>query len=121
MHAGQLDRTIYIQQNVGIQDTTYGTTVDNWVSIVNEAGSPTVPRKIWAQFQDVLPSRSDSVRQGLEVARNQSRVRIRYRSDVTSAMRVVDCETGTVYQIVGGPATLGRRQWLEMVVERFSS
>lgn len=121
MRAGDLDRRIYVQQNLGAQESGYGTVVDNWVSILNEVGSPTVPIAIWAQFQDALPSRSESVRQGLEVARNQSRVRIRYRAGVTSAMRVVDVDSGTIYPIVGGPAVIGRKEWLEFVVEKFSS
>lgn len=78
---------------------------------------------IWASWEDALPSRSEAVMAGrLELARNQSRCRIRYRSDVTSEMRVIlHGESDLVYQIVGGPAVLGRREFLEFVCEKVTS
>ena len=50
-------------------------------------------------------------------------MRIRYRSDVTSDMRVtVHSDAGdVVHQIVGGPAEIGRREWTEFVIEKYSS
>lgn len=122
MRAGQLDRQVTIEKKQVTQDATYGTDVVTWVPLVAQPGSPTVAQRFWAQVQDVLPSRSESVTQGLAVARNQSRLRMRYRSDVTSDMRViVHKATDAIYQIVGGPAVIGRNEWLEMVIEKYSS
>ena len=122
LRAGDLDRRIRIEEKVTTQDATYGTEVITWQSIAFEPGSPSVAVQIAAQVQDVLPSRSESVRQGLELARNQTRVRIRYRSGIDSSMRIVLLgETETIYQIIGGPAELGRREALEFVVEKFST
>ncbi len=120
MRAGQLDVRIVIEYPAATVDSTYGTEVITWHPLV-AAGSPVAAVPLWAQWIDTLPSRSESVQNGLAVARNQSRLRMRYRSNLTSAMRVTDYETGVVYQIVGGPATIGRNQWSEIVVERYSS
>lgn len=78
---------------------------------------------VWAEVQDVLPSRAEAVRQGLAQARNQTRIRMRWRSDVDSTMRiVVHGDSDVVYQIVGGPAEIGGRQReIEMVCEKFST
>lgn len=94
-----------------------------WAPLVALAGSPVVGEKFWAEVVDALPSRSESVQQGLAQARNQTRIRIRWRSDVDSTMRVtVHGDTDVIYQIVGGPAESARRKgWLEMVCERYST
>lgn len=75
------------------------------------------------QIQDVMPSRSEAVRQGLAQARNQTRLRMRWRNDITSAMRVVlHGDSDVVYQIVGGPAAIGgRKDGLELMLERYST
>lgn len=109
---GQLDREITIQYKTVTRDPTYNTEVPTWVAL---GGA-----RIWANWEDVPPSRSEAVHLGLEVARNQSRCRIRYRSDVTSAMRVLlhGGAMDVVYQIIAEPAMLGRQEWTEMVCER---
>ena len=112
--AGQLDRQITIQRKVITQDATYGTEIVTWAALTG---------RIWAQVQDALPSRSEAVVQGLAVARNQTRIRFRFLSGVDSSMRVlVHWSTGdVVHQIVGGPATIGRNEWTEIMTERISS
>lgn len=121
MRAGQLDRRITIERKVVTQDASYGTEVVTWVPLV-ATGSPAVAVPLWAQVQDVLPSRSEAVLHGLVLARNQTRIRIRYRNDVDSLMRItVHYATDIVYQIVGGPAIIGRNEWLEMMCEKYSS
>ena len=122
MKIGALDREITIKQKSVTQDPVYGTETITWIPLVYSAGSPSVAERFWANVQDVLPSRSESVRQGLEVARNQTRIRIRYRNDIDSSMLVtVHGDTDVDYQIVGGPAMIGRKELLEMVCERYSS
>ena len=122
IRAGDLTRRIRIEEKVTTQDATYGTEVITWRSIASEPGSPSVAVQIAAQVQDVLPSRSESVRQGIELARNQTRVRIRYRDGIDSSMRIVLLgQTEVIYQIIGGPSVLGSNEGLEFVVERFST
>lgn len=104
-------------------DPTYGTPRVVWVPLAPLAGSPQVAERFPATIQDALPSRAESVTLGLSVARNQSTLRMRWRGDVTSAMRVtVHRDTSVVYQIVGGPADIeGRKQRIEMQIEKVSS
>ena len=123
MRAGQLDREITIERKHVTQDATYGTEVITWVPLVAQVGSPVVAQRFCAQVQDALPSRSERVKLGLEQAHNRTRLRMRYRTDIDSSMRVtVHGETDVVYQIVGGPAMIeGRQQFLELMLERYSS
>jgi len=111
MWLGILDRRVNIEQKSVTQDTTYGTEVVTWALLAT----------VWASVQDSLPSKSESVLQVLAVARNQVRVRTRYRSDIDSSMRItIKGDTDRVLQIVGGPAELGRRDGLEMMCEVIS-
>jgi len=123
--AGALDREITIEKKQVIQDSTYGTEIVTWVPLVRDGlGSPIIAVRFWAQVQDALPSRAESVKMGLDVARNQVRIRMRWRDDVDSSMRItVHGEASdTVMQIVGGPAAIeGRKQFLEMMCEKYSS
>jgi SPP1 family predicted phage head-tail adaptor len=122
MRTGLLDHRITIEKKSVTADATYGNEVVTWVPLAYEAGSPSVAQKFWANVADVPPSRSEAVKQGLVTARNQTRITIRYRSDVDSSMRItVHGETDVIYQIVGGPAMLGRKEFLEMVCEKYSS
>lgn len=123
MSAGRMNRQITIERKQVTQDATFGTEVVTWIPLVAEAGSPTVAVKFWAEVMDALPSRAEAVTQGLQVARNQTRIRLRWRDDIDSSMRVtLHGDTDRVMQIVGGPAEIdGRKDMIELVCERFSS
>ncbi|PTQ12955.1 phage head-tail adaptor protein [Sphingomonas oleivorans] len=72
---------------------------------------------VWAQVRDVLPSRAERLADGLTIVNRPARIRIRYREDITSDMRIL---YGTrVMQIVAGPVELGRREGLEMMAEEY--
>lgn len=116
-------RLVTIEKKETTVDSTYGTEVVTWVPLVAEPGSPVVAEKFWAEIQDAIPSRAESVTQGLTVAHNQTRLRMRWRDDIDSSMRVtVHGDSDRVYQIVGGPAEIGgRKEMIEMVLERYSS
>lgn len=136
MDIGKLDRQITIERKVVTADPEYGTElvtwaplvlvpvprkVINWYDYFFAPFHPPVAQRIWAEVQDALPSKAESVVQGLAVARNQVRIRFRWRADVDSSMRVVD-DTNVTMQIVGGPASVGGRKVLtEIVCERYSS
>lgn len=116
-------RFVTIQRREAGQESTYGTENGAWVPLAYEPGSPAVAAKFPAEIRDMLPSRSESVRQGLEVARNQTRLRMRWRGDVTTDMRViVHGDTDVIFQIVAGPAEVkGRKRFMELMLEKFSS
>ena len=112
MEIGTLNRRALIERKSITQDATYGTEVVTWTTVAT----------VWCEVQDVLPSKSEAVKNGLVVGTNQSRVRMRYRTDVTSAMRLtITRDSAVVYQIVSGPAVLGNKEGLELVVERYTS
>ena len=83
---------------------------------------------VWASVEDALPSRAERLADGINVASRPARVRMRYRDDVTPAMRFVLLRkvgtawepSGRIMQIIAGPAELGRRDGLEFMVEDYS-
>lgn len=113
MNAGAMNRKISIEFPVYETEAPYGPRLVRWDPLTT----------CQAEVQDAMPSRSEAVRQGLAQARNQTRIRIRWRGDVDSTMRIVlHGDTDTVLQIVGGPAEIGgRKGGLEMVCERYST
>ena len=133
MRSGLLDRQITVERKAVPSDPEYvapdasfGTEQTVWVPLVVQPGSPPLAERFWAEVQDPLPSRSESVTEGLVIARNQTRIRMRYRDDIDSSMRVRLHGDGedVIYQIIGGPAVVtreGRKSMIEMACERFSS
>lgn len=94
-----------------------------WAPIAYLPGSPAVAERFQVEVQDILPSRSESVKQGLAVARNQTRIRMRWRADIDSAMRfTLHGDSDVVYQIIAGPVEIGgRKDRIEFIGERVSS
>jgi SPP1 family predicted phage head-tail adaptor len=116
LNAGQLDRVIVIEEPESTPDANYGTPVITWVQLAT----------VRAQVQDMLPSRSETTQQDVAMARNQTRIRMRWRSDVTSDMRITvkgnTEDSDRVLQIIGGPAEIfGRKAFLEVLCEAYSS
>ena len=122
LRSGEMRVEVTVEYPVATVDPVYGTELITWTALSYVPGSPLVAEKFPATIQDALPSRAESVVQGLAIARNQSTLRLRYRNDITSAMRVtVHRDTDQVYQIVGGPALIeGRKDRIEMVLEKYS-
>lgn len=118
-----LDREVTVEQKSETIDATYGTKVVTWIPLDPMPGSPVIGYRWPAEVRDALPSRSEGVVQGLKVARNQTRVRLRYRSDIDASMRItIHGDEDRVMQIVGGPAEIGpRKSFIEIVCERVSS
>lgn len=119
----KLNREITVERKVVTLDTVHGTDIVTWEPLSYLPGSPAVAERYRAEIQDVLPSRSESVTQGLAVAKNQSRVRMRWRDDIDSSMRVtVHADSDVLYQIVAGPADFGgRKDRIEFVIEKYST
>lgn len=127
--AGELDRVVRIDRKAVPGDAAYvapdskfGSENVRWVPLVVLPGSPAIAATLWAQIEDALPSRAESVLQGLAVARDQSRVRMRWLDGVDSTMRIVEMDgRQRTLQIIGGPAELGRREFMELMCEQYSS
>ena len=90
-------------------DETYGTEVINWVQV----------GVFWCEIQDVLPSKSESIQSSVNIGKKQSRLRIRYTKNLDSSMRVVI--GSDIYQFVSDFAELSDRQYLEVLIEKYTS
>lgn len=106
--ASRLDRVIRIERPV--PDTSFkGAGSGSWARVC----------EVSASVVDALPSRSERMAGGINMAARPARVRIRYRDGITPDMRFVMGER--IMQIVSGPAELGRREAMEFMVEDYSS
>jgi SPP1 family predicted phage head-tail adaptor len=109
MDIGLLDKRARIEQQVVTQDPTYGTDVVTWTPLAT----------VWCNLVDSMPSRDEQIRNGLSTNKIRSRMRIRYRGDVTTAMRVVLMRPERqVWAIIGGLAEIGVRDGIELMIER---
>lgn len=125
MRAGVLDSEITVERKSVTTDPTYGTEIIDWVPLVALPGSPVVAQRFRAQVVDMVPSKAmaEAVQSGMTLGRQQTRIRLRYRTDLDSSMRVrLHDDTGRLLQIVSGPAYVyGRREMIELLCESFST
>lgn len=113
MRGGQLDRRITIRRPAEVVDELYGPQAGGWENVAER-----IPAQVW----DDLPSKSESVQGGLRMADRPARVRIRYMRGLSSDMQiVVHNEIDEVFEISGGPAEIGRREWTEFTIRAYSS
>jgi SPP1 family predicted phage head-tail adaptor len=107
--ADKLDRRITILERLVTKDPLYRTDVVTW--------GPGAT--VCAEVQDMLPSHADRVAEGISLASRPALVRIRWRDDVSQANRIeID---GKQMRIVSGPAMVGRREGLEIMVEELTT
>lgn len=121
---GWVRRQATIERPVITKDSTTQSPVTNWDPLVPQVGSPTIGERFWVWVRDALPSRSESVRQGLQQSRQQTQIRMRWRDDVTPDMRVcLHGDGADVYlRIAGGPADVnGRKREIEIMCERYGT
>lgn len=125
LDAGELDTLIVIERKSEERDPIYNRKKESWVPIEYKLGSPTEPASIFASMVDVVPTdlqMDEDVKYSMVLGSTKSRVRIRYRAGITSAMRLYKkAAPGVYYQIVAGPAIIGRNVGLEFIVERFTA
>ncbi len=76
-----------------------------------------VAANIRAEVQDVRPGGDEAIRSGMTVVSRRSRIIMRYRADITPDMRVTF--GSRTMEIVGGPAVLGNRAGLELMVAEY--
>ena len=118
--SGLFDRLITIEYPAVTKDATEGSAVTTWVALSVLPGSPAVAEQFHAEVQDVMPSRDERTLQGLAIEVRRTRIRMRWRDDVTSAMRVtVHGDSNRIYQIIGGPAEIaGRKEMIEILCQQ---
>ena len=109
MNTGDLNRRILFQRKVA---------APGFASAGKEAWEAATSL-LWAQVQDVLPSRSEKLAEGMSIASRPARIRIRYREGITPDMRIL--YGARTMQITAGPAELGNRDWLELMAEDYST
>jgi head-tail adaptor len=81
-----------------------------------------VAANYWANAQDVLPSRSESVEHGLRIGVLRTRLRMRVDDAITATMRVTLHNKGDrVMQIIAGPSLLDDREHMEFMLEAYSN
>lgn len=107
--ASRLDTRVRIERKSVIADPLYGTETVTWVEFAT----------VWAEVEDVLPSRAERLADSIVIANRPARIRMRHLAGITPDMRVIvgNC----ALQIVSGPAELGRREGIELIVEQHSS
>jgi SPP1 family predicted phage head-tail adaptor len=109
MRAGDLDTRITIEERVETRDPIYNTPIYSWVTFAT----------VWADVQDVLPSRAEKIADGISIARRPARIRIRHLDGITTAMRI---KIGSrTLGIIAGPAELGRHVGIELIAEELST
>ena len=91
------------------KDPVYGSTVTTW----------SLKAVLWCNVQDVLPSKTEEIKSNLKVNAKRARLRIRYRKDLDSSMRVII--DGATYQLISDFAELGNKQYAEAMIEKYSS
>lgn len=109
---GRMDRLIRIERPTVTQESDFGTDTVVWVTHA----------MAWAEVQDVLPSRAEANLGDIRIANRPTRIRMRWRDDITTDMRIVLPDEGNrTLKIIAGPAMLGRRDRLEVMAESYTS
>lgn len=106
--ASRLNRRVRIERP--LPDTALDGAGSGTWALVGEA---------WAEVQDALPSRGERLADGINIATRPARVRMRFRTDISSSMRLV--MGARIMQIITPPAELGFREAIEFMVEDYTS
>lgn len=105
-----LDRRVQIERQVSTRAPGTGADVKTWAILAT----------LWASVDEFTNTGAteEYMREGVEVHGAISRIRIRYRSDIDTTMRV-NLGNGVLRQIVG-MAMMGRREGLELSCKEWS-
>jgi len=102
MFAGQLKNKVTLQAQVDTVDTI-GQPINDWVDVAT----------VWAHIRHL--SGVESIKAGADVSVSKASIRIRYRSDITPAMRVLF--GSTVYQINAVLPDAAGREYVDLLSE----
>lgn len=112
MRGRQLDRQVTFQAKT--------VTTSSKFNAPKAGGWENYAEDLFANVQDVLPPKTEQLDQTINLTMRPARIRIRYRDDITSAMRVL--YRGRTLEIVSGPVEVfDRGRWLEMIAQEYSS
>lgn len=109
-----LDTRITWERPVVTKDTTDQTNVTTWTPVAT----------VWAEVRDDAPGRNEALKGGdIVTAPAQSRVRYRYRTDITADMRgvIVGPVRRELYIISGRPAMIGDKSYSEVKCKELTS
>lgn len=107
MDSRRLNRKVLIQHLVDGQDDI-GQPAQTWTNLITAGDG-----KVWADIKHL--SGIEAIKAGAEAAVRKASIRIRYRTDVTEAMRVV--HGSTVYQIKAVLPDEGARDRMDLQCE----
>jgi len=109
---GQFNRKISIERKSVAVDPNYGTESITWTPFA----------RVFASVMDVLPSKSERNGEHITIANRPTRIRIRYLDGLTSDMRIILTDRDNrELKIVAGPAEIGRRRYMELMAENYST
>lgn len=109
--AGHLDRRVRIEQKSVARDANFGSESITWVTLAT----------VWARVDEAAKaSGAESVTQSTRTLTRTATVMVRYRSDLTSDMRIVLLDRGNRLLQIMSMAETGRREGLELVCEDYS-
>ena len=109
----KLDDKVTIEKPTKVRDPVYGASAEGW---------ELVAESIWANAQDVLPSRGEVVTNGLATSTKSTRLRVRKHHQLAPDMRVtLHGRFGNrVMRIVSGPALLDDRDHIECMLQGYT-
>lgn len=112
LDAGLLDRRVLIERPVRTSDDYGGATVTTWQTVDT----------VWASVVDQLLFNAAEASNGGDLRQRTlpTRVRIRYRTDITTDMRLTIVDRSRVMQIIS-ISEMGRADGLEMMAENYST
>lgn len=109
----RLDEQVTIEQRIVGRDPDYGTPIESWEVVAKE---------LWCNAQDQLPSRGESVSNGLATSVTRTRLRIQNDDRITTDMRaILHGKRDRIMQIIAGPALLDDRRHTEFMLEGYKN
>lgn len=108
MNFGALRSRITIQQKTVVYDELHQPVGEDWTDLA----------KVWADVKFL--SGIETVKANAEISVRRASIRIRFRGDVTSAMRIVSDDpvfTGVVFNIRSVLPGVSRREYTDLVCE----
>lgn len=107
------DEKVTVERRVIGSEPDFGRPVEQW---------EVVAARVWANAQDILPSRAETTEQQVRIEVKRTRLRMRANSTITAGMRFVLHGHGDrVMEVISGPALLDDRVHMEFLLEGYSS